>query len=261
METTHESPDTVAMHPDEFPIPGSSGFPPTAWTALEKIKQSSAEERVERRNRFIEQYCKPVYYFLRAHRYSPDKAGEWTQAFFADLLGSEDFLKADRTRGLFRTFLLTLLKRFLSDQQNPARMPRQRFFEEGSVAISSFLTGEERSFEPPCHQTPETAFMRRWAQDLVASVKQQVKDLFDKRGQPQFYQLFEASQEEQPYGEKLTQEELGRRFDLDRDGVKYRLQQVKQAFMVKLRTAMRDQGCTEEEVDAEIGELLKLLQG
>jgi RNA polymerase sigma-70 factor (ECF subfamily) len=189
-----------------------------------------------------------------------EQAQEWTQSFFADLLEGDDLLKAERGRGKFRTFLLTLLKRFLSDHRNPERQRRQASFEEGMISIGSLLGDAERRYQAPTHQTPEMVFMRKLAQDLVALVQQQVKDLYDKRGQPEVYALFAASQEEQPGGGRLTQEELGARFGLDRDGVKYRLQQVKQSFLVRLRAEVRDQVYSDAEVDAEIGELMTLLQ-
>lgn len=240
---------------------GPIRFPTTAWTALEEIKHSSQAERIDRRNRFIVQYYKPVFFFLRAHGHSVSGAEDWAQSFFTDLLTGDDFLQADRSRGKFRSFLLLLLKRFLSDHGNPDRRPRQQSFEEGFVSITSLLTEDDRSFEPPTHQTPEAAFMRQWARDLVAQVREQVQDLFAKRGQPEFYELFAASQDERPGQAKPTQEELGVRFGLDRDGVKYRLQQVKHAFLVKLRAAVRDQVGSDAEVDQEIGELLTLLGG
>jgi RNA polymerase sigma factor (sigma-70 family) len=249
------------MNSDESSLRASSRFPATAWTVLAEMKRSPAADRVELRNRFIVRYWKPVFRFLRAQRKSLDQAEEWTQAFFANLLEGDDILQADRTRGKFRTFLLTLLKHFLSDQLNPERQRQQVKFEEGMVSVGSLLTDDERSYEPPTHQTPEAVFMRKWAQELLARVQRQVKELYDKRGQPEVYELFAASQEHSPGCPKPTQEELGARFGLSRDEVKHRLEQVKQSFRVRLRAELRDQVGSDADIDAEIRELEMLLRG
>jgi RNA polymerase sigma-70 factor (ECF subfamily) len=245
---------------DDAPSPhGSHRFPTTAWTALQEIRQAPAAERTAQKNSFIVRYWKPVFGFLRAGSYTLEQAEELTQAFFVDLLEGEDILGADPERGRFRTFLLTLLKRFLSDRFNPKRLPRQAVFESHFVPIASLISDEDRSYEPPTDETPDNVFMRKWARDLIEEVCQGVKDLFEKRGQPEYYELFTAAQEVIPGEEGTTQDELGARFGLTRDGVKYRLKIVKQAFLLRLRTEVRDQVGSDAEIDVEIGELLALL--
>jgi RNA polymerase sigma-70 factor (ECF subfamily) len=239
--------------------PGSARFPTTAWAALEEMKATPEDERTEQRNRLIVNYWKPVFCFLRAWGRPHHQAEELTQEFFADLLGGDDILGADRAQGKFRTFLLTLLKRFLSDRLNPERRPRQQSFEEGVVAIGSLFTDAERPYEPPTHVTPDTEFMRKWVRGLLANVEQQVKDLYDKRGQPEMYELFRVAQDVKPGAPRPTQEELGAEFGLDAEGVKYRLRLVKQSFLVQLRTEVRKQVSSATEVDEEIAELFALL--
>ena len=133
----------------------SDRFPTTAWTVLEAIKDSPVAERIARKNQFIVRYWKPVFRFLRVWGYSLDRAEELSQGFFAMLLEEEDILGAKREKGRFRTFLLTLLKRFLSDQLDPARQRRQMSFEDQHVSIGSLLTDEERLYKPTTSQTAD----------------------------------------------------------------------------------------------------------
>ncbi len=236
----------------------SGRFPTTAWTVLEDIKSSPEAERTARKNQFIVRYWKSVFRFLRGRGYSVDRAEELTQDFFAMLLEDEDILGAQREKGRFRTFLLTLLKRFLSDQLDPARRRRQLSFEEQHVSIACLLTEEERSYEPAARQTPEDIFMRQWAVGLVAQVRQQVKELYEKRGQAEWYELFRLIQEPPPDEVPATQDELGARFGLNRDGVKYRLKDVKQSFWILFRARVKNEVGDVADVDVEIAELLQL---
>jgi DNA-directed RNA polymerase specialized sigma24 family protein len=257
-ETDHHQ-DRDTMPRDVYSVTESARFPTTAWTVLEEIKQSPAAERAARKNQFIVRYWKPVFRFLRGRGYSLDRAEELTQDFFAMLLEEQDILGAKRENGRFRTFLLTLLKRFLSDQLDPARRRRQESFEDQHVSIGSLLTDDERCYEPVANQTAEDIFMRQWAAGIVVQIRQAVKELYEKRGQAEWYELFRLTQEPRPGEPPVTQEELGARFGLKRDGVKYRLSEVKQSFLVLLRARVKNEVGDEADIDAEIGELLRLL--
>ncbi len=151
------------------------------------------------------------------------------------LLEEEDILGARREKGRFRTFLLTLLKRFLSDQLDPARQRRQVSFEAQLVSISDLLTDEERLYEPAANQTADDIFMRKWAKELVEQVRQEVKELYEKRELAEWFELFRQSKDMVPGERPVTQEELGAPFGLNRDDVKYRLKDVKESFRVLLR--------------------------
>lgn len=61
-------------------------------------------------------YWKPVFAVIRGRVRSLDAAEEQTQAFFVHLLEKSTLRRVDRARGKFRTFLLTVLWRFLRDE-------------------------------------------------------------------------------------------------------------------------------------------------
>jgi RNA polymerase sigma factor (sigma-70 family) len=60
-------------------------------------------------------YWPPIYAFIRRRGFNSHDAQDLTQAFFAYLIESKAYARADREQGKFRTFLLVVLKRFLSD--------------------------------------------------------------------------------------------------------------------------------------------------
>lgn len=166
--------------------------------------------------------------------------------------------RADRARGRFRTFLLTVLVRFLSDR-GLRRGGRQMAFEQQLVSIASLISDAERSYEPPATETPETIFMRQWATDLVRTVRQRLKDLCAKKDHRVWYELFKAAHADSPGRSGPSQQALAIRFRLTREQVRYALEQVRQGFLVLLRAEVADQVGSEAEIDEEIRELLKLL--
>ena len=63
-------------------------------------------------------YWYPVYAYVRRRGYSAEDACDLTQAFFARLLEKSDLRAADPARGRFRSFLLTAVRHFLSNQHD-----------------------------------------------------------------------------------------------------------------------------------------------
>lgn len=103
-------------------------------------------------------YWKPVYEFARNWGLDEESAKDLTQAFFARLLEKNTFAQADQELGRFRTFLLTILKRFILDWE----AYRQREKRGGDVTHLSIVCEDEPPLVEPA-DTPEQAFDRRWA--------------------------------------------------------------------------------------------------
>src|SRR4051812_46362743 len=91
-------------------------FATTRWSvvsqtcATESVVASAALEKV------CADYWFPLYAYVRRQGHSPENAQDLTQQFFAHLLEVKALGVADRTRGRFRTFLLTSLQNFLRNE-------------------------------------------------------------------------------------------------------------------------------------------------
>ena len=66
-------------------------------------------------------YWRPLYAFLRKQGYKPEDAQDLTQGFFADLIETRAYARADREKGRFRSFLLGTLKHFIADVRDRGR--------------------------------------------------------------------------------------------------------------------------------------------
>jgi RNA polymerase sigma factor (sigma-70 family) len=231
------------------------GFPTTAWSFIRAAQDPEHPEYVRAMNQFIARYWKPIYYFLRVKGHPRHRAEDLTQEFFTRFLERDWLRRADPERGRFRTFLLSVLVRFLSDQGD-ARAPRQKVFERRFVSVSSLLADEDRTWGPPAGETPEAIFMRQWAATLLADVRGRLRKLCGDRDHADWYDIFEAAHGD---GDSTSQQRLAERFHLSRDQVRYALEQVQKWFVVLLRAEVRDQVGSEADVGDEIRELMTLL--
>ncbi len=120
--------------------------------------------------RLCQDYWPPLYSFARRRGYQAPDAQDLTQDFFAYLLETRVFHRADPARGKFRSFLLTLFKRFLANANT-----RERQQKRGGGQEFVLLDEEIQAVEAQSSRTPELAAMdedryyeQRWAEALVA---------------------------------------------------------------------------------------------
>jgi RNA polymerase sigma-70 factor (ECF subfamily) len=83
-------------------------------------KEEVSSRAAEAMEKLWRTYWLPFYSYVRGQGHSPEEAEDLTQEFFARPL-AKDYLQHLRYReGKFRSFLLTFLKRFLSDEHDRA---------------------------------------------------------------------------------------------------------------------------------------------
>src|SRR5262249_45651192 len=139
------------------------------------------------------------------------------------------------------------------------RAPRQQTFEHQMVSVSTLLRSEDQSYEPPAHLSPEAIYMKQWAASLIRQVRDRLQMRCLAEGRPLWYDLFLVVHWADDPARQPTQEALAHRFGLTRDQVRYALEQTAEWFATLLRAELRDQVATEEDIDAEIRELMELL--
>jgi RNA polymerase sigma-70 factor (ECF subfamily) len=237
----------------------SARFPTTVWTLVDQAKDPLSETHLQAISVLVSKYWKPVYYFIRAKGYAPDRAEDLAQDFFLSFLERDWIRRADRERGRFRSFVLAILVRFLSDQ-GPHRGRRQNRFEQKILSVSALLTDRDRGFEPVQGESPKEIFMRRWAVGLVEHVRRQVEQKMGAEGQTLRYRLFEAARLAEP-GREVSQTALAKEHGLSRDQVRYALEQVREAFCRAFRHELRLDGCSAVETEVELAELMRLVEG
>ena len=153
--------------PEAEPHNGRRGvFETTHWSVVlsthshENVAAAAAWEKL------AATYWFPVYAHVRRNVSCPEQAKDLVQEFFPTLIRRQSIAKVAPEKGRFRTFLLTSLKYFLSDQFDRASAAKRG---GGRMAISfDAMEAEERCrLEPLADDSPEKQFDRRWAVALI----------------------------------------------------------------------------------------------
>ena len=94
-----------------------SRFTTTHWSLV--LAAADGNEEAQGREalaRLCQIYWYPLYAFVRRQGHGPHDAQDLTQEFFVQLLDKDYLGDVDRSKGKFRSFLLAVLKHFLSKQ-------------------------------------------------------------------------------------------------------------------------------------------------
>src|SRR4051812_46002391 len=141
-------------------------FATTHWSLVAAAKDPDTPAARQALADLCRAYWFPVYAYVRRRGHDRHAAEDLTQAFFARLLEKNDLAAADRTRGRFRTFLLTACQHFLANQHDRATAKKRG---GGKTPFSLDFADAEGRFahEPAAADTPERVFERRWALELL----------------------------------------------------------------------------------------------
>jgi len=91
-------------------------FTSTRWTMVLDAGESQTppEQALNALSELCRIYWRPIFLFLRRQGSNPDDAQDLTQGFFAHLIESRAYARADPDKGRFRSFLLGALKHFVA---------------------------------------------------------------------------------------------------------------------------------------------------
>jgi RNA polymerase sigma-70 factor (ECF subfamily) len=158
------------------------------------VRQAGRPEKPEAdpaRARLCQAYWKPIFRHVLHAGYSWHDAEDLTQEFFARVLSRNSLHSAAQEKGKFRSFLLTLLKRFLVDQFERERCRKRG----GGAAVISLDSGDtefRRRLEPIDRLDPGTLCEREWADSVLRQALRQLERECAAHGKLQIYQGLKA---------------------------------------------------------------------
>ncbi|MCA9060036.1 MAG: sigma-70 family RNA polymerase sigma factor [Planctomycetaceae bacterium] len=207
--------------------PSAGAFHVTRWSIVRAAVDRDSLASQGALQTLCETYWYPLYAYARRSGRSADDAADVTQSFFAQLLERPLLESADPEFGRFRTFLLTVFKRFLiNDFQRQQAQKRG-----GGVATISIdsATGEQQyRHEPASNWTAEDLYERRWALTLLSLTMERLEQEYRERGK---LRLFELCRPHLAGSEgKLTCAETGRELKLTEAAVRVTVHRMRARF-------------------------------
>lgn len=241
--------------PDEAPktSPAAGGqFTTTHWSAVVRAGRFDSAEATEALNELCQVYWPPLYAFARRQGCAAPEAEDLTQAFFARLLEKHFVAKAEPEKGRFRTFLLTLFKRFLANEWNRCHAQKRGGFQP-VVSIDADLAESRLQAGPACPEQPDLLFERQWALTLLDQVMIRLQHEYVESGRARLFELLEAclvrDEAALPYAD------IGANLRLSEAAVKMAMQRLRARYRAVLREEIAKTVASPDEVEAEIRDL------
>jgi len=227
---------------------GPADFPTTRWTLVAAASRDPSTTSRDALAYLCERYWYPLYAYVRRRGYPPNEAKDLTQGFFALLLERKYFERADPDKGHFRSFLLSSLKFFLSDEADRAETQKRG---GGKVVLPFEITSAETLYErEPFHdENPERIFERRWARATLDHVIASLRDEFVRHGRLDHFnrlKVFLLGQAEVPYAELAIQ------LDTSEGALKVGIHRLRKRYRELLRAEIAETVTSPEAVDGEM---------
>ncbi len=153
---------------------------PTRWSLVRAAAgQPMATGTMAALEQLAKAYWQPVYAFVRQQTACASDAEDLTQEFFSRLLEKRFLNTVDPERGKFRSFLLTAVKHFLSNQRDQAKARKRG----GKVRIISIAYKDGDLDNLPAQDlSPDRVFARQWALSVLDQVMASLQREYQQRG-------------------------------------------------------------------------------
>lgn len=235
----------------------SPQFPATRWTM---VVRAGSPETGHLRRRAIEDICRaywfPLYAFARGRGASPEDAEDLTQSFFAGILNSEFFAKAEPERGKLRTYLLTAFRRHLVNAyRDQHRLKRGG----GQTILSIEMDGAEERMLPDSNQSGETLYDKHWALALVDAAMAGLEKSYASRGKAAHFTALRPLLEGEE--DQSTYQNAAATLKLTITAARMEVYRMRQRYRTELRRAIADtlNDPSTEDVEEELRELKRAL--
>jgi RNA polymerase sigma-70 factor (ECF subfamily) len=239
---------------------GGSGqaFLTTHWSLIEGI-QSEDDKDNALIGLLIERYWKPVYCYLRNKGHGNDQSKDLVQDFFYEVVLNRNLAqRAEPSKGRFRSFLMHALKQYLVDrereQEAQKRHPKGKF-------VSLDVLDPPVVPETLSQSGPEDSFNYAWKTALLDTVLSEVEREFRRQGIEVYWDVF-RDRVVKPIMENIEAPSLKSmctRYGIENEAkISNMIVTVKRRFQSELRKQIRNTVLSENLVNEELLEILKL---
>ena len=189
-----------------------NSFASTRWTVVRQAadSQTASQHALSALTELCQIYWRPVYVFLRRQGIAQHDAQDLTQGFFADLIETRVYSRADPAKGRFRSFLLGTLKHFIAHARDHDRA-QKRGGGNLPVQLDETAVSEAEAYASRSnHWSADGVFEREWAASVARQALDRLGQEYELGGKGA---LFEALKSRLTAGEAaaIPYEELAKR--------------------------------------------------
>jgi RNA polymerase sigma factor (sigma-70 family) len=235
-----------------------AAFTTTHWSVVLAAQGSSpaAEEALEK---LCRTYWRPIYGFVRRQGVKPEEAKDLTQGFFALLLERRDLETVRKEKGRLRSYLLTSLKHFLTNERNRA-MAIKRGEGQRLIPLEALRDRERAGFEPSKTLAADQIYERRWALSVLDQVMARLGDEYRAAG-PASAGLFDRLQKslaDEPA--RPSPAETARKFGMTENAVRQASYRLRQRYRQLLHDEIAHTVMVPGDIEDELRHLIAVLR-
>lgn len=164
-------------------------LPLTPWSLIGRVSHPEPDARRAAIGELLERYLPALRsHLLHARHVDPARIDDLLQSFIADLVMDKDVLaRADRTRGRFRNFILTVLDRYaanyLAFQNARKRSPR---------CLLSINDDDLADSRIPAHRGCPDPYVVAWAREIIRNALSLMRQDCLDAGRQDIWNTFES---------------------------------------------------------------------
>jgi RNA polymerase sigma-70 factor (ECF subfamily) len=251
--------DVTSSAANDFAAGGQRGaiaFATTHWSIVLEAQGESpvAQEALEKLCRI---YWRPIHSFLRRQGLAQEEAEDLTQGFFALLLERRDLSAVRREKGRLRSYLLTALKHFLSDERRRA-MAIKRGKGQRLIPLEELRADEWIDMEPSDPFTAERIYERRWASTLLDRVLSRLEDKYRTRGNAALFDSFNQLLADEPGAP--SQADIAAQLGMTENAVSQAFHRFRQSYQSLLREEIANTVATPGDIEDELRYLIAVIR-
>ena len=233
-------------------LAGGARFDTTHWSVVLAAGDDGTAGSRRALATLCETYWYPLYAYLRRQGHSAEDAQDLTQGFFQQVLEKGTVEQANPDRGRFRSFLLTSLKHYVTNEWDKQRARKRG---GGTPHVSLELENAEGRYqlEPPDDTTPEKVFDRRWALTLLDNILGTLRAEFVRDDKEAVFDRLKVFLGGGSSDESYAS--VGRALDMSNGAVKVAVHRLRCRYRDLLRQEIAQTVTSPEETEAEIRHL------
>ncbi|MGI8907087.1 MAG: RNA polymerase sigma factor [Candidatus Sumerlaeaceae bacterium] len=237
------------------PAPPAGLFVTTHWSLIVSAGQPDDTASRQALETLCAKYWPALYGYVRRRGHSVEDAHDLTQEFFVRLLERNWIARAEQSKGRFRSFMLTVLKRFLADEWDRERTQKRGgnlHFESLSEVAESVYASRSTSTH-----APELEFERDWAMALLKHVLEELEQEYTRAGKAELFAVLRhyltATGDHQP------QAEVAAALGMTQGAFRVAVSRIRQRYRDKMREEVAGTLADPRDIESELRHLFRIL--
>ena len=239
-----------------FAQTGAVAFTTTHWSMV-LAAQGRSPAAADALEKLCRTYWRPIYGFVRREGIRPEDAKDLTQGFFALLLERRDLNAVRKEKGRLRSYLLTALKHFLTNERNRA-MAIKRGQGQRLIPLEDLHERERVGFQAIDPLTADQIYERRWALSVLDQVLERLGEEYRAAGNIQLFDRLQKSLTDEP--DRPSPAEIAREFRMTESAVRQASYRMRQRYRQLLREEIANTVMVPADIEDELRHLVAVLR-